>query len=42
MGQTIPDVDYTKEETELWVNIYKKLSGLHKEAMCERFLYNMN
>ena len=41
MGQKIPDVAYTKDETQLWVNIYKKLSGLHKEAMSERFLSNM-
>lgn len=41
MGQTIPDVAYTKEETELWCNIYKKLSRLQKEAMCDRFLSNI-
>jgi len=41
MGQPIPEVAYSKEETELWVNIYKKLSNLHKESMCDRFLSNM-
>jgi phenylalanine-4-hydroxylase len=38
MGQSIPDVAYSPEETELWRTIYGKLSALHQRSMSGRFL----
>lgn len=38
MGDKIPDIPYTKEETGLWQNIYKRLKPMQEEAMCEKFL----
>lgn len=37
VGQKIPDVPYTREETNLWKNIYAKLRGLHKKCMSQRY-----
>jgi len=36
-GQPIPQIDYTKEETEVWTYCYKKLRKLHKKSMSRRF-----
>ena len=38
MGQRIPDVDYSKEETLLWKKICARLKPLHQESMCKEFL----
>lgn len=38
MGQEIPDINYSKEEHQLWTQIYAKLAHLHKKAMSQRFL----
>ncbi len=38
MGDRIPDVEYTKGETELWKKICACLKSLHKESMCKEFL----
>ena len=34
MGQKIPNIKYEQAETDLWTSIYKRISVLHKEAMC--------
>ncbi len=39
--EKIPEVEYSKEETDLWRRIYKKLRVLHKQCMSERFEYQM-
>ena len=42
MGEQIPDIPYSKEQTQLWAKIYQKLKPLHQEAMCETFLKNVS
>ena len=42
IGDTIPDVPYTKEETDLWKTIYGRLRKVHKMAMCEKFETSLN
>ena len=37
MGQPIPLVEYTKEETGVWTYCYDKLRKLHKKSMSKRF-----
>lgn len=39
--EKIPEVEYSKEETDLWCRIYKKLRVLHKQCMSERFEFQM-
>ena len=41
MGDKIPDIPYSKEETDLWRRINEKLAGLHKKGMSKRFLSQM-
>lgn len=41
LGEKIPEIPYTKEENDLWRNIYSKLSGLHKNGMSKRYLNQM-
>lgn len=41
MGEKIPDIPYTKEETDLWRRINDRLSGLHQRGMSKRFLSQM-
>ena len=30
MGEQIPDIPYSKEQTQLWAKIYQKLKPLHQ------------
>lgn len=37
MGTRIPNIEYDKNEVELWKMVYQKLRILHKKSMSKRF-----